>query len=154
MKKDTEVPSKAAWGELRADDLDVHAAYKDFFGKSNSEIQQAYTNCAIEMADSLRWMPPNPFRYYIKGFAQFILGGNFHEFDAADAASSFLRLIEDKLRKQPDSIAPAIDEVLSAVEYLANNQMTFGADPDIYGVFIEKRKVIEELWAAYISRRK
>lgn len=152
MKKNNEIPRQEHWGNLPADDLDVLAAYKDFFGKTNQEMEQSFANCVIEMADSLRWMPPVPFRYYLKGFADFILGSKFHESDAPDAASSFLRLIEEKVRRQPDFIAPIMEEILPVVAHLANNQSAFQADPDIYGDFSEKGRIIEELWGNYQAR--
>ncbi|MBC3873747.1 hypothetical protein [Undibacterium flavidum] len=153
MKKDGNIPSKEAWGEILKDDLDMQAAYNDFFGKSNRDMREAYANYSIEMVDSLRWMPPVPFRYYIKGFAEFLLSDGLHKIDASDAASSFLRLIEEKLRKQSNLLAPIIDDVLPVVRHLAENQEAFEVDVEIYGDFKEKRETIESLCAAYDAQR-
>lgn len=153
MKKDNDVPGREAWGKLPDDDLDMQAAYKDFFGKSNSNMQEKFANYPIEMADSLRWMPIVPFRYYIKGFTQFLFSGKSHGPDAADAANSFLNLIAEKLINQPNCVAPVMDEILPVVHHLADNQEAFNADLDIYGDFREKKKTIDELWASYDAMR-
>lgn len=144
---DEQIPTEQDWGCLPSDDLDIRAAFEDFYGKSNAEMQSAFSRCVIEMADSLRWMPSKPFRYYMKGFADFVMSNRFHEMDAADVASNFLRLVEYKLRQQPRDIAPLMDMILPIVAYLAKRQQEYQADVDIYGDFTEKNKEIEELWA-------
>lgn len=60
-------------------------------------------------------MPKIPFRYYMLGFRDYLMAGKFPEFDVADAATSFLGLVEQKLAKQPDHIFPIMAELLPAI---------------------------------------
>ena len=53
----------------------------------------------------LRWMPQLPFRYYMFGFRDFVLSGDFEEFSRPDAASCFVRLVLNKLETKPQDIA-------------------------------------------------
>ncbi len=140
------VPTKEDWGSLPADDLDLQTAYEDFYGKTNSEMQTAFYSYVIEAVDSLRWMPSKPFCYYIRGFAQFILDRKFHEMNAADTASCFLNLVEEKLRDEPQVIASIMDDLYPVVLHLVKCQHEYDADVDIYGSFSEKAKKIENLW--------
>jgi len=75
------------------------------------------------------------------------MAGKFVQFDAPDAASSFLNLVEEKVRQQPDAIAPAMPNLLPVLRHLALHQADFAADPGIYGNFAEKAKAIEAMWA-------
>jgi len=49
------------------------------------------------------------------GFRDYLMAGKFPEFDVADAATSFLGLVEQKLAKQPDHIFPIMAELLPAI---------------------------------------
>jgi hypothetical protein len=139
-------PTQEEWGDLPKDDLDAKSAYQDFFGKTNQEAQVIFANNAIEGADSLRWMPDVPFRYYMQGFIYFVMHGSFNNDYVADAASCFLGLVVEHLEGKPEKIMPIMDEVLPVVEYVAKNQEKFSADVGIYGNFNEKREKILELW--------
>jgi hypothetical protein len=101
------------------------------------------------MADGLRRMPPIPFRYYMSGFADFVMSGNFHEMNAPDIASSFLVLVEEKLNNQPSSIIPVMEKLFPVVNYLSENQLEFDADIDIYGDFSAASKKIMKLWESH-----
>ncbi|MEZ9369749.1 hypothetical protein AB4140_13100 [Shewanella sp. 10N.286.51.B2] len=138
------IPTEAQWEEWLGD-IEVVSAHKTFFGKSNDEVQVDFYRCVLERADELRFMPDEPFQYYILGFRDFILAGNFQLFDAADAASSFLKLVEYRLSKKPDSIKPICDELIPTVNYVSKNQKMFDADVDIYGDFCELKIKIELL---------
>lgn len=91
-------------------------------------------------------MPDVPFRYYMLGFRDFVMAGNFAHLEDSDAASCFLGLVEEKLEKQPDYILPIMVELMPAVRHVAQNQSLFHADENIYGDFLEKLKRIEALY--------
>ncbi len=140
-------PTQSDWGVMPKDDLDVQAAYKDFFGKTNQEMQSIFSRIvAIEWADSLRWMPTIPFRYYMLGFTDHIMHLKAGDLEASDAANSFLNLVEEQLRNNSKKIMPIMDVIIPAVDYLARNQKAFSASINIYGDFNEKKKKILELW--------
>jgi len=48
-----------------------------------------------------------PFRYYVLGFRDYVVAGNFDDLQDSDAASCFLGLVEEKLEKQPEFILPS-----------------------------------------------
>ena len=66
--------------------------------------------------------------------------------DPWSAASSFLDLVETKLRSEINFIAPIMDDLLPAVELIAMNQDKYFADRDIYGDFRDRFTRIQKLW--------
>ncbi len=64
------------------------------------------------------------------------MAGDF-EFEGADAASCFLRLVLEKIEQEPTCIGPIMPALLETVEHVARNQSAFDADMDIYGDFLE-----------------
>lgn len=143
------IPTKRQWGEIALDDLDINAAYKDFFGKSINEMNIQYYRCVIEMAYSLSLLPTEPFRYYMKGFTNFVSSELFHKMNAADTASVFLNLVQDKLENKPKDIAPLMEDISAVVENIANKQSCYDADIDIYGDFREKAGTIKAIWSMH-----
>jgi len=144
--KSMRLPTEPEWGNYQAD-LDQSYAHKMFGGRTNQEMIPHFQRNVIERTDELRWMPPIPFRYYMLGFRDFVMNGNFEETWASDAASCFLGLVEEKLTKQPDYILPIMAELLPAVQHVGQNQASFNADEDTYGNFLEKLKRIEGLFS-------
>jgi len=136
------VPTEAEWGNYQAD-LDKEYAHKMFSGRTNEEMIPLFQRNVIERTDELRWMPPIPFRYYMLGFRDCVLAGKFEETWAADAASCFFGLVEEKLANEPNHILPIMGELLPAVRHIGHNQSSFDADEDIYGNFEEKLGRIE-----------
>ena len=94
-------------------------------------------------------MPEVPFRYYMLGFRDCIMDRDVDFLEASNAASCFLRLIIEKLEKQPQVIAPIMSELLPAVEHVAHNQALYEAEESIYGIFLEKLAQIRILSAAH-----
>ena len=75
-------------------------------------------------------------------------GESKDKWTAPDAASSFLNLVEQKLKTEIDSIAPIMKDLLPAIEFVAMNQERYDADRDIYGDFREQLARIKSLWGA------
>jgi hypothetical protein len=142
------VPTEADWGDYRSD-LDQNYAHDLFAGHTNEEMQPHFYQCVIERASDLRWMPAIPFRYYMLGFRDFVMAGNFDLLGDSDAANCFLGLVEEKLQKQPSYILPIMPELFPAVRHVAQNQSAYNADEDIYGNFTEKLKSIEALYSRH-----
>ena len=139
------VPTEKEWGNYQSD-LDQTYAHNLFAGHTNQEMLPHFRINVIERTDELRWMPEVPFRYYMLGFRDFVMGGEFDHLDAPDAASCFLGLVLDKLEKQPDYVLPIMPELLPAVRHIALNQASYDASESIYGSFPEKLKRIEALY--------
>ena len=144
------MPTEEDWGDYHSD-LDQKHAHSVFAGRTNAEMQPFFRRNPIEMTSELRWMPDTPFRYYVLGFRDFVMAGDFDHLDGSDAASCFLELVLEKLERHPRLVIPVMPELLPAVEYVARNQEVFGADEAIYGSFLEKLSCIQTLYAPYAS---
>jgi hypothetical protein len=91
-------------------------------------------------------MPELPFRYYMLGFRDFMMAGEFTPLWASDAASCFLGLVLEKLEKQPGYILQIMPQLLPAVRHVAMNRAAFEASEDVYGSFPEMLRRIEDLY--------
>jgi hypothetical protein len=140
------VPTEKDWGDYHSD-LDQEYAHRLFAGHTNEEMQPHFRANVIERTSELRFMPEIPFRYYMIGFRDFVMAGDF-EYEGADAGSCFLRLVLQKLEQEPACIAPIMPELLETVEYVAQNQSALDADKDIYGDFLDLAAQIRALNAA------
>jgi hypothetical protein len=116
-----------------------------FAGRTNGEMQPFFRRNPIEMTDELRWMPEEPFRYYMLGFRDFVMAGDLDFLDGSGAASCFLGFVLEKLERQPRYVLPIMPELLPALEYVAKNQALFEAKESIYRNFLEKLERIREL---------
>jgi hypothetical protein len=141
------VPTEADWGDYQAD-LDQSSAHELFAGRTNQEMLPYFRRNVIERASELRWMPEVPFRYYVLGFRDFVMAGEFDELEAGNAANCFLSLILEKLEKEPQSILPVMPQLLPAVRHIAANQTPFDANENMYGNFQERSRRIESLTEA------
>jgi hypothetical protein len=141
------VPTQTDWGDYSAD-LDQKWAHDHFSGRTNDEMRPYFRGHPIEGASDLRFMPEIPFRYYMLGYRDYVRSGDLDVLDAPDAASCFLELVDQKLTERPHYIIPIMDELLPAIEYVAQNQAAFGADEQIYGNFIERFARIRALYEA------
>ena len=142
------VPTEADWGDYQAD-LDQSSAHELFAGRSNQEMIPYFHRNVIERADELRYTPEIPFRYYVLGFRDFVMAGEFEELEAANAANCFLGLVLEKLEKEPQAIQPVMPQLLPAVRHVAANQASFDANESFYGSFQEKLARIEALNEAF-----
>lgn len=141
------VPTEEDWGDYHSDP-DQEDAHSLFSGHTNEEMQPHFRANVIERTDELRFMPKIPFRYYMIGFRDFVMAGDFGHLEGADAASCFLRLVLQKLEQEPACIAPIMPELVETVEHVARNQSAFDADKDIYGDFLDLAAQICALNAA------
>ena len=142
------VPTEADWGNYQAD-LDQEYAHKMFAGRTNQEMLPYFRRNVIERTDELRWIPGVPFRYYMLGFRDFVMAGEFDPTGAPDAASCFLGLVLEKLEKQPKYILEIMPQLLPAVRHVAMNQSSFEATESIHGSFQEKLGRIESLYESH-----
>jgi hypothetical protein len=138
------VPTEKDWGDYQSD-LDRKCANDLFAGRTNEEMQPHFRKNVIERTDELRFMPEIPFRYYMIGFRDFLMAGDFEHLEAADAASCFLRLILQKLEENPKCIALIMPELIPTVDHVVRNQFAFHAEKDIYGDFRELSARIHSL---------
>jgi len=140
-----DVPTEADWGDYRAD-LDQKYAHDLFVGHTNQEMLPHFQRNVIERTDDLRWMPELPFRYYMLGFRDFVAHAEINPDWAPDAATCFLDLTLEKLRKQPSYILPIMTDLLPTLRQVAQNQDVWRAKKKIYGDFEQKLAEIETLY--------
>lgn len=137
------LPTREDWGD--GSDPDVRGAYKTYFGKTNDQLHEAYYRDVLSRVSELRFMPTVPFQYYMLGFRDFVVRGHFRQFSKPDVASSFLELIEDRIRRDPTSVCAIVDQLDSTIDYVAKNQSAYEADAEFYGSFEERAESIREL---------
>jgi hypothetical protein len=99
------VPTEEDWGDYQSD-LDRKYAHDLFAGHTNEEMRPYFRQNPIERASELRWMPELPFRYYMIGFQDCLMDGDFDFLEASNAANCFLNLILEMLENQPQVIIP------------------------------------------------
>jgi hypothetical protein len=137
------IPSRKEWGDFEGD-LEAEYAFKIFFGKSTSEAVALIRENPIERASELRFMPPAPFRYYVLAYRDYVLSRKSR--DDSDAASCYLRLIEQKIIEEPYTIWPVMPALIDSVQKVAESQSFYDADLDIYGDF---NQISAGIMAAY-----
>jgi hypothetical protein len=125
--------------------LGTQDCYEDFFGNSNGEMQDLFDRNVVLTGHGLRLMPIKPFQYYIQGFQEYVLNLGLESWEKSDAASVYLRVIFNVLEENPDFVTPIFDQLKDSINYVAENQVLYEADEDIYGSFIELRKKIFQL---------
>ena len=145
------VPSDEAWGNLG--DLDIKHAYRVFGGKTRNEVQASFTRSVIERADELRFMPSAVFPYYMLAFRDHVEFGHFDVREAGDVFSCYLQLIEERARKDRDSIAAIHDQLAISISRVARSQDAFNIDRSIYGDFEDREKEINRLLNTRAPRR-
>jgi hypothetical protein len=138
------VPTEADWGNYE-DDLDQKQAHDLFGGRTNHEMLPHFQRNVIERTDELRFMPEVPFRYYMLGFRDFLIGGEVEPLWVPDAASCFIGLVLEKLKKRPTHILPIMFELVPTLRLIAQDQDLWHAKKEIYGDFKEKLAQIEAL---------
>ena len=134
-RKKLKIPGSTEWNGYETD-LDVRYAHKLIFGKSLDDAQEHFGGVqSISRADELLRMPRGAFQYYVLAFAQFVTSDAACQ--DADSASSFLRLLINRERRDPGSFAEIYDQLVSAMEFVAARQEYFDASTDIYGSFAD-----------------
>jgi hypothetical protein len=109
-------------------------------------MQPRFFENPIEKTEDLRWMPRVPFQYYMIGFRDALVSPGWEPCNDSDAASCFLRLVLEKLERQPSHILAIMPELLPTVEFVAQNQLKFDADEKIYGSFLDLLEQIRVLY--------
>jgi len=153
MTEQMEVPNEAAWGDW-ASDLDLRSAHDDFAGKTAPEAIALFAGNVLWYGGEVRWMPPDPFRFYVLAFAEYVLSDACRANDeASNAANVFLGVVCERLASDSASVVPVMPSLLVAVQHLAEHQVDYDADPEIYGSFQERAATIRTLWQQHEVRQ-
>ena len=137
------IPGAEDWAGYK-DDLDARQANSFWFGKSLDQMQAHFSGGrSIQRGDELLFMPRRAFQFYIFAFAQYVMS------DAAigdsDAASSFIRFLTAREKREPGSVAQIYDQLQATLEFVAESQSRFAANHNIYGDFREQAAALAKL---------
>jgi len=113
------IPTEEDWGDYTSD-LDWDYAHRIFAGKANDEVQADFKRNAMGRAEEFHYMPDVPFRYYIRGFAQYVMGCGDDRLNDSEAASSFLWLIERTLGENPERLLSVLNVVVPVLDHIAD----------------------------------
>ncbi|MBR7746888.1 hypothetical protein [Undibacterium baiyunense] len=139
----TKIPDESAWYGYEAD-LDVKYMHGLFFGKSIEEVQRFFgQGHSIERMDELMFAPRPVFQYYVQAFSTFVLSEKAA--GDSDSASAFIDLLLVREERDPGSVKAVLKTLSPCIDFVANNQVHFDADEDIYGNFRERLQPILEL---------
>ena len=144
------VPTKADWGDLKADP-EVRYGYKKFGGKTIEEALSMFVDDPIERGAELRFSTVRVVDYYVFCYVNHLLSPASE--GHSDVASVFIGLVLNRLERYPSQFEQVFDEIFPAVERVADEQYFFDADPNIYGSFSFKRDEILALRAKRCAMR-
>jgi len=135
------IPGPKDWVGYEAD-LDVRHAHRLMFGKTVEEVKTLFGGTgSIERADELLFMPRRAFQYYVFAFVEYVI--SIAAEGDSDSASSFLRLLINREKRDSGSVTEIYGDLASAVEEVALNQSRYDADVSIYGDFRELAAQVE-----------
>lgn len=152
MPTQDSIPTEEDWGAYQSD-LDSSYAHERFAGKSISEVLPYFKGAILGAVEDISHMPAIPFRYYVLAFKTFLLSEELVDdrlinLEAPDAASSFLRLVQAKLKDSCEIILPVMNELMPVAEYVALHQDLYRASEEIYGSFPDVLNEIKQLYRA------
>lgn len=138
------IPTDSQWGDLSGD-FDAQDAFRVFYGLSNEETLALYKRDVLARVQDLRFMPRIPFQYYIQGFAEFVLSGDYGESHSSEVADGYLSVLLSRAMSDSEVLFLIWDRVFPAIEYVVKNQGLLGADKSVFGDFSETQKKIQDL---------
>ncbi|GAB3254629.1 hypothetical protein [Chitinimonas naiadis] len=138
------IPDRNDWGDI-SDDFDTKDAFDVFFGKSNQDARHYFLEDVQARTQELRSMPRTPFMYYLLGFCDVVLSGDFGAEHPFDIANCYMSIVMDRAVNNAASISSIFNEIDPVLTYLAENQESLGADVDIFGDFRGKSDLIRKL---------
>jgi hypothetical protein len=127
-----------------ARDLDSAYAHDRLAGKTLAEAEAIFAGPPLLACEDLDSMDAIPFQYYVHAMENLLLSEASRA--QPDGASCFLRLIDRKLKSEPDVILAALPKLLDSVIAIAERQVFFEAPPEIYGEF---RGISDSIVAEY-----
>lgn len=143
MKRSVKIPGEKEWRGYK-NDLDVRHAHKLLFGKSIPEVLKYFEGArSIERSSELLFMPRGAFQYYVLAFVEFIKSKEAA--GDSDGASSFIRLLINREKKDVGSVSSIYPLLKDAVDLVAEGQKYFDAPLDIYGSFFDLRAELIQL---------
>jgi hypothetical protein len=139
------IPTREDWGDLK--DLDVRHGYKRYGGKTIVEATPLFVENPTQRLSELQCAPSTVFNYYVFCYADFLCSDESK--GESDCASCFLSLVLDRARNDAPSLTPIQQELIRAVDTVANRQTYYDASIDIYGSFVDRGKGIKACFVTH-----
>jgi hypothetical protein len=155
-EKSRKIPTEKQWGDYRSS-LDADYAHRMFAGKTIEEVLPYIETSPLDASECLSYMLEAPFQFYIFAFEKFLMSERAFSdplCDSSDGASTFLRLVKNKLAYSPEVIIPVMARLMPVVEFVASHQGDYGASEDIYGSFAALATDIEALYQAALVHKR
>jgi hypothetical protein len=142
------IPNSEDWGHVNRDDLDAAWAFDKFFGLSFVEARALFAKHALYYQEGLSSMPPIPFRFYVRAFADYIASEDSR--GDADGALSFLELLLETLKRHRELLdLPCASLLLATARRITHYQESYEANISIYGDFSVCLQQIERAYDSF-----
>lgn len=136
------IPTKNEW-RSEAWDIDTEHAYKMFAGKSRDQAYALFSQNAGFYYEDVMSMPTACFDFYVRPYLDYLLSSDSH--GDSDGASCFFALVRQRAADIVTRATPLRQRFSAVLEYLADHQDWYEADPEIYGDFTAHAEECREL---------
>ena len=127
----SQLPEEADFLHPRSQDLDERHALKMFLGKTPEQAEAMFRENFLFYQEDLTYMRAPAFRFYLLPAIMYLLSQDAN--GDSDAASTFSNVLESRLKRDPDALAPIAAVVLAAIEKILADFDRFDCSPEIYG---------------------
>ena len=128
------IPNEKDWQALGdANELDANHAYRMFNGKSHEQAVEMFNKMPFFYQEDVMWMPLPCFKFYVRAYIQYLLSDK--SIDDPDSSNSFIGIVGFRLNEIRHLDEKLKNEIFSTVQFIADNQLRFDADEEIYGSF-------------------
>jgi hypothetical protein len=112
-------------------DLDERYAVKKFLGKTPEEAEEMFRRDFLSCQEDLGAMKATAFRFYLLPAIRYLLSESAS--GDSDAASTFCFMLEQRLKLDPESLAPVVPIVHDTIRQILDRFELFDCSPEIYG---------------------
>jgi hypothetical protein len=126
-----QLPIKSDFLNWWSRDLDEQYAVKKFLGKTPDEAEEMFRRDFLSCQEDLGAMKATAIRFYLLPAIRYLLSESAT--GDSDAASTFCFMLEQRLKLDPDSLAPVVSIVLDTIRQILEHFARFDCSPEIYG---------------------
>ena len=138
------IPTRSDWGDIDENDLDAQWALKQFLGKTFADAEAMFAENALYYQEDLQSMSAAPLNFYAPALAKYLNSDRSH--GDSDGASSFLHTLIWILKTRPEIFTSDVKGILiRTAKRIANRQVLYDADVNIYGQFSDLYSEIRRL---------
>lgn len=128
------------------DDLDGRVACKNFFGKTLEEAEALFRENPLYYGNSLLWMGPIAFRFYMQAAIRFITSD--HGAFEADFINGVCGTLNFRLEHEPlEELVPIAGQLAAICQYIVEYWEKFHVDEQIYGNLRHRYVALQQTFA-------